>query len=60
VLSILVWWAIPIGAVSLTAALSALVGRVRRPSDDETIFAYRRFREAIANSEEQAEATPDA
>jgi hypothetical protein len=59
VLSILAWWAIPIGAVILTAALSALAGRVRRPSDDDTISAYRRFREAIANSEEPAEANPD-
>lgn len=58
-LSILAWWSIPIGAVILTAAVSALVNRVRRPSDDDTIFAYRRFREAIANAEEQAEAASE-
>ncbi|NUP48877.1 MAG: hypothetical protein HOW97_16460 [Catenulispora sp.] len=58
-LSILAWWSIPIGAVILTAAVSALVSRVRRPSDDDTIFAYRRFREAIGNAEEQAEAAPE-
>jgi cytochrome c-type biogenesis protein CcmH/NrfF len=60
VLSILAWWAIPVGAVILAAAVSALARRVRRPSDDETISAYRRFREAIGNAEEQqVEATPD-
>jgi hypothetical protein len=59
VLSILAWWAIPVGAVILTAAVSALARRVRRQSDDDTIFAYRRFREAIANSEEQVEAASD-
>ena len=58
-LSILAWWAIPIGAVILTAALSALARRVRRQSDDDTIFAYRRFREAIANTEEQVEPAPE-
>ncbi|WP_344660069.1 hypothetical protein [Catenulispora subtropica] len=59
-LSILAWWAIPIGAVILAAALSALARRVRRQSDDDTISAYRRFREAIANTEEQVGPAPDA
>jgi hypothetical protein len=60
VLSILAWWAIPIGAVVLTAGMSALARRVRRQSDDDTIFAYRRFREAIANAEEPTESPSDA
>ena len=60
VLSILAWWAIPISAVVLTAGFSALARRVRRQSDDDTIFAYRRFREAIANSEESADSPSDA
>jgi hypothetical protein len=51
VLSILAWWAIPVGAVVLAAAVSALARRVRRPSDDDTIHAYHRFREAIANED---------
>lgn len=51
VLSILAWWAIPVGAVVLAAAVSALARRVRRPSDDDTIHAYRRFREAISNED---------
>jgi len=51
VLSILAWWAIPIGAVLVTAAVSGIIRRARRLSDDETIAAYRRFREAIANEE---------
>ncbi|MFD0631037.1 hypothetical protein [Catenulispora yoronensis] len=59
-LSILAWWAIPVGAVILAATVSALARRVRRQSDDDTIFAYRRFREAIANSEEAAVPAPDA
>lgn len=50
-LSILAWWAIPVGAVVLAAAVSALARRVRRPSDDDTIHAYRRFREAISNDD---------
>ena len=58
VLSILAWWAIPIGAVILAAAVSGLARRVRRQSDDDTIHAYRRFREAIGNSDEQVEAAP--
>ena len=58
-LSILAWWAIPVGAVVLAAALSALAGRVRRPSDDDTIHAYRRFREAISN-EDQIAATAES
>ena len=49
-LSILAWWAIPIGAVILAAAVSGLARRVRRQSDDDTIHAYQRFREAIGNS----------
>jgi len=60
VLSILAWWSIPIGAVILTAAVSALVNRVRRPSDDDTIFAYRRFREAIEDYLEREGASVDA
>lgn len=51
VLSILAWWAIPVGAVVSAAAVSALARRVRRPSDDDTIHAYRRFREAISNED---------
>ena len=51
VLSILAWWAIPVGAVVLAAAVSALARHVRRPSDDDTIHAYRRFREAISNED---------
>ena len=51
VLSILAWWAIPIGAVVVTAAVSGIIRRARRLSDDETIARYRRFREAIANEE---------
>jgi hypothetical protein len=60
VLSILAWWAIPVGAVVLAAAVSALARRVRRPSDDDTIHAYRRFREAISNEDPiaVAEAVP--
>jgi hypothetical protein len=57
VLSILAWWAIPVGAVVLAAAVSALARRVRRPSDDDTIHAYRRFREAISN-DDPMEAVP--
>lgn len=62
VLSILAWWAIPVGAVVLAAAVSALARRVRRPSDDDTIHAYRRFREAISNEDSvaPAEASPPA
>jgi hypothetical protein len=48
VLSILAWWAIPIGAVIVAAAVSGLARRVRRPTDDDTIAAYRRFRDALA------------
>ena len=50
-LSILAWWAIPIGAVLVAATVSGVVHRVRRLSDDETIAAYRRFRDAIANDD---------
>ena len=57
VLSILVWWAIPIGAVVLTATVSAIVRRARRLSDDETIARYHRFRQAIANEETTTEST---
>jgi len=63
VLSILAWWAIPVGAVVLAAAVSALARHVRRPSDDDTIHAYRRFREAISNEDPiaaTAEAVPPA
>jgi hypothetical protein len=57
VLSILAWWAIPVGAVVLAAAVSALARRVRRPSDADTIHAYQRFREAISN-DDPIEAVP--
>lgn len=63
VLSILAWWAIPVGAVVLAAAVSAVARHVRRPSDDDTIHAYRRFREAISNDDPIAaavEAAPPA
>lgn len=50
-LSILAWWAIPIGAVIVAAAVSGLARRVRRQTDDETIAAYRRFRDALAQDE---------
>ena len=60
VLSILAWWAIPVGAVVLAAAVSALARHVRRPSDDDTIHAYRRFREAIANEDPIAVAAAEA
>jgi len=62
VLSILAWWAIPVGAVVMAAAVSALARRVRRPSDADTIHAYRRFRDAISNEDQvtAAEATPPA
>jgi hypothetical protein len=62
VLSILAWWAIPVGAVVCAAAVSALTRRVRRPSDDDTIHTYRRFREAISNEDPIApgEASPPA
>lgn len=62
VLSILAWWTIPVGAVVFAAALSALARRVRRPSDDDTIHTYRRFREAISNEDpiDSAEAAPPA
>jgi hypothetical protein len=51
VLSILAWWSIPIGAVFVAAAASGLSRRLRRPSDDDTIAAYRRFRDALGNRE---------
>ena len=62
VLSILAWWAVPVAAVVLAAAVSALARRVRRPSDDDTIHAYRRFRDAISNEDPAApaEASPPA
>jgi len=58
VLSILAWWAIPIGAVVLAVAVSGVARHVRRPSDDETIFAYRKFRDAISNDDDPVEAVP--
>ncbi|MBW8804749.1 MAG: hypothetical protein AUG49_23550 [Catenulispora sp. 13_1_20CM_3_70_7] len=60
-LSILAWWAIPIGAVILAAAVSGLARRVRRQSDDDTIHAYQRFREAIGNggAEEPMKPVPE-
>jgi hypothetical protein len=51
VLSILAWWAIPVGAVIVAAAVSGIARRARRLSDDDTIAAYRRFRDAIANDD---------
>lgn len=47
VLSILAWWSIPIGAVLIAAAVSGLSRRLRRQGDDDTIDAYRRYREAL-------------
>ena len=55
-LSILAWWSIPVGAVVLAVVGSAVARHVRRPSDDETIFAYRRFRDAISNDDDEVEA----
>jgi len=40
VLSILAWWAIPIGRWLFAATVSGVARRVRRQSDDETIAAY--------------------
>jgi hypothetical protein len=48
VLSILAWWSIPVGAVILAAGISGLSRRLRRPKDDDTIAAYRRYRDALA------------
>lgn len=53
-LSILAWWAIPVGAVIVAAAVSGLTRRVRRQSDDDTIAAYRRFRDALAKDDAPA------
>ena len=57
-LSILAWWAIPIGAVIVAAAVSGLTRRVRRQSDDDTIAAYRRFRDALAQDDAPTGARP--
>jgi hypothetical protein len=51
VLSILAWWSIPIGAVVLAAAVSGLSRRLRRPGDDDTIAAYRRYRDALSGKD---------
>jgi hypothetical protein len=51
VLSILAWWAIPVGAVLVAAAVSGIARRAHRLSDDDTIAAYRKFRDAIANDD---------
>ena len=50
-LSILAWWSIPIGAVVAAAALSGLSRRLRRPGDDDTIDAYRRYRDALSSKD---------
>jgi hypothetical protein len=57
-LSILAWWAIPVGAVIVAAAVSGLTRRVRRKTDDDTIAAYRRFRDALANDDASAGVRP--
>jgi hypothetical protein len=60
VLSILAWWAIPIGAVIVAAAMSGLARRVRRQTDDDTIAAYRRFRDALAKDDASAGFRPSS
>ena len=48
-LSILIWWAVPLVAALLAAAVIAITRRVRAARGDlETMDRYRRAREALA------------
>jgi len=51
VLSILIWWAVPVAAALLAAIVIAITRRVRNARGDlETMDRYRRAREALARA----------
>jgi hypothetical protein len=51
VLSILIWWAVPLVAGVLAAIVLGIVRRVRAARDDvETLDRYQRAREALARA----------
>jgi cytochrome c-type biogenesis protein CcmH/NrfF len=51
VLSILIWWAVPVAAAVLAAIVIAIVRRVRAARGDvETMDHYRRAREVLARA----------
>jgi hypothetical protein len=51
VLSILIWWAVPVAAATVAAIVIAIVRRVRvARSDVETLDHYRRAREVLARA----------
>jgi cytochrome c-type biogenesis protein CcmH/NrfF len=51
VLSILIWWAAPVVAATVAAAVIAVARRVRAARGDvETLERYQRAREALARS----------
>jgi hypothetical protein len=51
VLSILIWWAVPVAAAMIAAIVIAIVRRVRAArSDVETMDHYRRAREVLARA----------
>ena len=50
-LSILIWWAVPVAAALLAAVVIAITRRVRVARGDlETMDRYRRAREALART----------
>jgi cytochrome c-type biogenesis protein CcmH/NrfF len=61
VLSILIWWAIPVGAVIIAALVAALARRIRRAREDVgTLRRYQRARQVLERTQrplrdEQAE-----
>jgi hypothetical protein len=60
VLSVLIWWAVPLVAAVLAAIVIAIVRRVRAARGDmETMDRYRRAREVLAKgSGESADSRP--
>lgn len=58
-LSILVWWAVPAGAVLLAAAVLAASRRIRRARDDVgTLRRYQHAREVLARTQHQTGLRP--
>ena len=56
-LSILIWWAVPVAAGVLAAIVIAIARRVRTArADVETLHRYQRARRALARAAETAEA----
>jgi cytochrome c-type biogenesis protein CcmH/NrfF len=55
VLSILVWWAIPAGAVVLATAVAAVSRRIRRAREDVgSLHRYQRARQVLERTQQPA------